>query len=79
MRCVCAATSIAGTPVVAAIARLAQEKGHTDRYEKQRADKVEHADGDEAKVLGDAERANHDECDGEDSHDVLPVGLRRFG
>ena len=74
--CVCAVTSIAGTPVVAATERVAQEKGHTERYQQQWADNVEHADGDEAKVLCDAERANHNQCDGEDSHDVLRVELR---
>jgi hypothetical protein len=32
---------------------------------------VEHADWDEAEVLGEPERADDDECDGEDSHDVV--------
>jgi hypothetical protein len=62
--------------VVAASARVPQEKGYTDRYQQQRADQVEHADGDETKVLCDAERANHNKCDGEESHDVLRVELR---
>ena len=76
LRCVCAGASIVGTPVVAATARVAQKKGHTERYQQHRADKVEHTDGDQAKVLCDDERANHNQCDGENSHDVLRVELR---
>jgi hypothetical protein len=79
LRCVRAATAISSAPIIAATARAAKEKGHTKRDQQERTDEVEHADGDEAKVLGDAERANHDECDGEDSHDVLPVDLRGLG
>jgi hypothetical protein len=58
-------------PITAANVRAAQEKGHAECDQQQRADEVEHADGDEAKVIGYAERTNDDQCDGEDSHDVL--------
>ena len=78
LRCVRADASIAGAPIVAATARAAEEKGHTECDKQERSDEVKHADGDEAKVLGDAERANYDECDGEDSHDVFRVELRRL-
>jgi hypothetical protein len=37
---------------------------------------VKHADGDEAKVLGDAERADDDECEREDSHDLQMSDVR---
>ena len=75
LRCVCPATGIASAPIATATARAANEKGYSERDQQQRADEVEHADGDEAKVLGDAERANDDECDGEDSHGALRADL----
>ena len=50
-----AATAIAGAPIAAAAVRAAEEKGHAECDQQERADEVEYADGDEAQVLRDAE------------------------
>jgi hypothetical protein len=71
--------AVAGTPVAAATARSAEEKGHAESNQQNRSDEVEHADGDEAKVLGDPEQTDDDERDGEDSHDVLRVEVKKIG
>jgi len=65
--------------MAAAMTRAAQEQGHAECDQQDRADEVEHADRDEAKVLGDAQGTNDDECDGEDSHDVLRVEVKAPG
>jgi len=62
LRCGCAAAVTAGAPIAAATARTTKEKGHAECDKQKRADEVKHDDGDEAKVLGDAERTNDDEC-----------------
>lgn len=65
-----AATTIAHAPIAVAAAWASQEECHAECDQQERADEVKHADGDEAKVLGNAERADDDECDREDSHDL---------
>jgi len=55
LRCARAANATAGAPIAAATAGAAEEKGHAECDQQERADEVEHADGDEAKVLSDAE------------------------
>ena len=78
LRCARAATATAGVPIAAATARAAEEEGHAECDQQERANEVKHADGDQAKVLGDAERAYDDECDGENSHEVLRVEVRAW-
>jgi hypothetical protein len=48
-------TTIAGAPIAAAKAWASHEKRHAECDQQERADEVKHANGDEAKVLGDAE------------------------
>ena len=69
-------TAIAGAPTAAATAWASQEKGHAKGDQQDRADKVKHPDGDEAEVLGDAERTDDDKCNREDSHDLLQANVR---
>lgn len=71
-------TAIAGTPIATATARASQEKGDPKRDQQERADQVKHPDGDEPEVLGDAERTDDDECEREDSHDLLQANVRRW-
>ena len=64
-------TAMTGAPIATAMARASQEKGRTKCDQQERADQVKHPDGDESEVPGDAERTNDDECDRENSHDLL--------
>jgi len=69
-------TAIAGAPIAAAAAWASQENGDAKCDQQERADQVKHPDGDEPEVLGDAERTDDDECDREDSHDLLQANVR---
>jgi hypothetical protein len=64
-------------PFAAAVARAAQQQRHAEGDQENRSDEVERADREQAQVLGEAQRADDDEGDGEDSHDVLRVEVRR--
>ena len=55
LRRVVADTPIAGAPIAAASAWASQEKRHAECDQQERADEVKRANGDKAKVLGDAE------------------------
>jgi hypothetical protein len=49
------ATVTAGMPTATTPLRSTEEKGHAQRDQQERTDEVEQTDGDEAKVLGEAE------------------------
>ena len=66
---------MANAPIAAAATREAQEKRNAQCDQQERADQVQHPDGDEAEVLGDADRTDDDEGDGKDSHDLLQVNV----
>src|SRR5436190_17393766 len=69
--CIRSGSDVAAAPAVAAVAGPAKEKREAEGDQQHRADQVKHADRDEAQVPGDAERADDDEGDGEDSHGEL--------